>query len=91
MESIVLRAPLICIEVLSPEDTFRKMQERVDDYLEMGVEHVWCIDPVSRHAYVATSTGYEIPANGVFTVPGTPIRIELTHLFQLFDEELAGL
>ena len=34
---IVREAPLICIEVLSPENTWAKIRERLDDYLAMGV------------------------------------------------------
>lgn len=30
-ENIVTRAPLLCIEVLSPGDSLRELQERVDD------------------------------------------------------------
>jgi Uma2 family endonuclease len=47
---IIHKAPLICIEVLSPEDRIQPMQERIDDYAQMGVEHIWLIDPVGRHA-----------------------------------------
>jgi Uma2 family endonuclease len=32
MDPIVKTAPLICIEVLSPEDRLQRMQERIDDY-----------------------------------------------------------
>jgi Uma2 family endonuclease len=28
--------PFLCIEIVSPEDGFRRMGERVDDYLVMG-------------------------------------------------------
>src|SRR6266567_3517249 len=53
-DPIVATPPLICIEVLSPEDRMQRMQERIDDYARMGVEHIWLIDPNSRHAWVAT-------------------------------------
>src|SRR5205807_10137987 len=32
VEQILTKPPLVCIEILSPEDTLRRMQERVDDY-----------------------------------------------------------
>jgi Uma2 family endonuclease len=86
VDAIVHTAPLICIEVLSPRDTMSAMQERVDDYIRMGVEHIWLIDPVSRHAYVAITDGFQSPANGEFAVPGTPIRISLTDIFAELDE-----
>ena len=47
-EQIFTRAPYICIEILSPEDSFPRLQERLDDYLGMGVANVWVLDPASR-------------------------------------------
>ncbi|QHN03489.1 Uma2 family endonuclease [Granulicella sp. WH15] len=91
VEAIVLAAPLVCIEVLSPRDTMSSMQERVDDYTRMGVEHIWLIDPVSRHAYIATDTGFQRPSEGAFTVSGTPIRVLLDEVFGEFDEMMSQL
>ena len=51
-EAIITVPPLILIEILSKDDSLRSMQERVDDYLHFGVEHVWILDPASRRAYV---------------------------------------
>jgi Uma2 family endonuclease len=83
---IIHKAPLICIEVLSPEDRIQRMQERIDDYAEMGVEHIWLIDPISRHAWIATPDGSHTRVEAEFAVPGTPIRIVLAELFSEFDE-----
>ncbi len=85
-DNIVQTAPLICIEVLSPEDTIRRMQERIADYARMGVEHIWLIDPISRNAWIATPDGMHKPANAEFTVPGTPIRIPLAEVFAELDD-----
>ncbi len=62
------------------------IRERVDDYRRMGVEHVWVVDPVGRHAYVASERGFEQPESGEFTVPGTAIRIVLAEVFAELDE-----
>src|SRR5882757_4590119 len=86
VDAIVHTAPLVCIEVLSPRDTMSAMQERVDDYTRMGVEHIWLIDPISRHAYVATTEGFQQPSSGEFSVAGTPIRISLAEVFAELDE-----
>jgi Uma2 family endonuclease len=89
-DPVVLVAPLICVEVLSPDDTLRSLRERIEDYLAMGVEHVWLIDPVSREAWVATPTGYDPLPSGEFTVPGAPIRISLPDVFAELDEMQAA-
>jgi Uma2 family endonuclease len=57
-EAIFASPPYICVEILSPDDTFRRMQDRVDDYLGMGVENVWIIDPESQRAWWVTGEGH---------------------------------
>ena len=69
--------PLMVVEVLSKDDSLRRMRERVDDYLNFGVQHVWILDPAARRAYVCSQTGFQEPEAGVLTVPGTPIRLVL--------------
>jgi Uma2 family endonuclease len=88
-DPIVKTAPLVCIEVLSPEDRMQRMQERIDDYARMGVEHIWLIDPNSRHAWVATADGSHTRVADAFTVPGTPIRISLAEVFAELDDMLS--
>jgi len=85
-DPVVQVTPLICIEVLSPDDTLRSQRDRVDDYLAMGVKHIWLIDPVTREAWTASPTGYDALTSGEFTVPGTPIRISLPEVFAELDE-----
>lgn len=41
VEQVLTRAPLACIEILSPEDTLRRMQDRIDDYRKLGVTSIW--------------------------------------------------
>jgi len=82
----ILKTPaLLFIEILSPEDTLSKIRRRVDDYLRFGTEHVWVIDPESRKAYVCSATGFQEPEGGALTIPGTPIRVELSELFAELD------
>jgi Uma2 family endonuclease len=84
-DRILCKPALLFIEILSPEDTLRKMRERVDDYLNFGTEHVWIIDPGLRKAYICTKTGFQEPESGVLSVPGTPIRAVLSELFAELD------
>lgn len=81
-EQIITTPPLLLIEILSKDDTLRSMRERVDDYLDFGVQHVWILDPATRRAYVCTKNAFQEPAQGELSVPGTPIRILLTDLFE---------
>ncbi len=54
-EQIFRTPPFLCIEVLSPEDRLKRVEERIQDYLRMGVRYVWLLDPSLRIAYEATS------------------------------------
>ena len=41
-------APNLAVEVLSPGNTPREMERKLDDYFASGVELVWYVDPPSR-------------------------------------------
>jgi len=56
-EPVFTTPPFICIEILSPEDRWVRMQERIDDFLAFGVPYIWILDPQSRKAYACRSTG----------------------------------
>jgi len=53
-EQILTSPPFLCVEVLSPEDLFSQMQEKIDDYLRFGVRFVWVIDPYQHRAWICT-------------------------------------
>jgi Uma2 family endonuclease len=82
LEPIITTPPLILIEILSKDDSLRSMRQRVDDYLNFGVQHVWLLDPATRRAYVCKPTGFQEPESGVLTVLGTPIGLVLSELFK---------
>lgn len=84
-ERYVTRPPLIAIEILSPEDTLRGIQEKAGEYRTLGVERIWIIDPAPRIAYRATESGLEEVRSGDLVVPGTPIRVVLNELFAELD------
>ena len=56
-EQVFSTAPLIFIEVLSQDDRFSEMQDRIHDYLNFGVRYVWILDPARRKAWRCTSDG----------------------------------
>ena len=82
-EEIVRTPPLLCIEVLSPEDRMTEMQDKIDDYLRMGVEAIWVVDPVRRKAFAVKKDALT-PAIEL-TVPGTPIRVAVQDVFVELD------
>jgi Uma2 family endonuclease len=87
VKRIVREAPLICIEVLSPEDTWARIRERLDEYLAMGVEHVWCFEPESREARRYTASGFDKVTEAELVVEGTAIRVGIAEVFSVLDED----
>jgi Uma2 family endonuclease len=83
IEKRVTIAPLLLIEILSPEDTLRKMHVRVNDYAAMGVQHIWLLDPETRTAYRCTPAAIEIATE--LSIPGTPIHLPLPEIFSALD------
>ncbi|MBB5064711.1 Uma2 family endonuclease [Granulicella mallensis] len=86
LETIIRTPPLLCIEILSPEDRMSRTQEKVDDYIQMGVQAVWVIDPRRRRAYVADRSVTLQPAEDVLTLEGTEIRVPVAEIFSELDE-----
>jgi Uma2 family endonuclease len=48
--------PILCVEILSPEDTAVDTMEKVREYLGFGVKWVWVIDPVALSGQVHSRT-----------------------------------
>ena len=80
---VVLKAPLLCIEILSPEDRMMQMYEKVDDYLRMGVGCVWVIDPRRRCGFLSAE-GTLVPTE-TLRLPGTPVSIAVCDAFAELD------
>jgi Uma2 family endonuclease len=85
LERVFTRPPLICIEVLSKDDTLTSMQDRVDDYRAFGVPNIWILDPVKRRAYVCMLGDFREPEGDILEVPLSSIRIPLRDLFSDLD------
>jgi Uma2 family endonuclease len=82
-DPVIRQAPLLCIEILSPEDRFGRVEEKVVDYLKMGVSTVWVIDPVERRGYQCSGWPMQDwQESKILTVSGTPISIDLPALFE---------
>jgi len=85
-ERYVTSAPLIAIEILSPEDRLTAMQAKAEEYRNFGVENIWIIDPARRVAYRYAGNSLEQIQTGELIVPGTPIRVALNELFAELDD-----
>lgn len=82
---IILQAPLLCIEVLSPRDSIMRMRLRCEDYLRMGVPAVWIFDPEARTTYVLTANGIQQHSEGTLTLQGSAIALDVVAIFATLD------
>jgi Uma2 family endonuclease len=83
---IISTPPLLCIEILARDDRMSEIQERVDDYLGMGVPAVWVVDPRRRRAYTAVSIGSLQLTPEELTLPGTAVRVPVADVFAELNE-----
>ncbi|MFC6646727.1 Uma2 family endonuclease [Granulicella cerasi] len=84
---IIKQAPLLCIEILSPEDRWPRMEVKLRDYFEMGVPEVWVFDPESRSVIVVKRDGSRTEhREGALTLSGTPVQLSLAEVFAVLDE-----
>jgi Uma2 family endonuclease len=86
-EQIITRPPLVCIELLSPEDRMTRMHKKIADYLAFGVRYVWVLDPQTKQAFAYTkeenheiSDGFLRAENPAIELPS--IEIPLSVIFE---------
>ena len=48
VEQIITHPPIAVFEVLSPEDTVRRLMRKLNDYHAMGIPEIWVVDPETR-------------------------------------------
>ena len=63
-EEVFTTPPYLCIEVMSPDDTISGMQDRLDDYLQLGVPNIWVIDPEKHRGWRVTEQGWAAATDG---------------------------
>jgi Uma2 family endonuclease len=49
--------PYIAIEIVSPDDRYNDLTERLEDYRRWGVPHVWLVDPQRKRLWEYTEAG----------------------------------
>ena len=52
LEEVTTKPPLLCVEVMSPDDRWNRIRASVHDYEAMGVSCIWVVDPYERRAWI---------------------------------------
>ena len=84
-EDVRTTPPLIAIEILSPDDRINRVVVRLKDFLNMGIPHVWLLDPVEQVAFIYTHAGLKLVEEAIIAVPESPVFLDLTRLFSTLD------
>ncbi len=74
-------APFLVVEIFSPEDRMVRVQQKVQEYLEMGTEYVWLVDPDERQAIVYSQQTPAGRFEEMLQTHNPDIQIQLSSLF----------
>jgi Uma2 family endonuclease len=81
-EDVITHPPFLCVEILSKDDTLSSVTDRLDDFLRMGVENVWLIDPQTRRGYRYANDGLFLATDGVMRTSNPAIAVSLSAIFE---------
>jgi Uma2 family endonuclease len=76
-------APFLVIEILSPEERMVRMQPKIQEYLSIGVEWIWLVDPEERKAICYSQQNPAGSLCDVLRTVNPEIEIPLASLFEV--------
>jgi Uma2 family endonuclease len=88
-EEVLTLPPILCIEILSPQDRLSRAEKVLADYFAMGVPTIWLVDPIRRSAFTYDASGLHPADPTNLRVHGTDILIDLTEPFDELDRKAA--
>ena len=83
-EDYLSEPPLLVVEVLSPANRRRRVQEKAELYLVNGVAHVWICDPKRREAFAARLSGNTVvqePFETISISEPVPFTVDAAEFF----------
>lgn len=78
---VVTTPPVLCIEVLSPEDRMSRVNVRIKEFLDFGVPVVWLIDPEARRVWIYRPNAPIVEASGSVKLEGTSVEVPFSEIF----------
>jgi Uma2 family endonuclease len=81
---VVEEAPVLTVEILSDGDTYAETQRKSEEYLAMGAQAAWIINPMNRTARQWNGTVWVEAAR--LEVAGTQIYVELSYMWDKLDQ-----
>ncbi len=71
-ENVPSHPPLVVIEIISPDDRYSEVLEKLAEYRQWGVSHIWVVDP-DRRTLATYEAGALLPASSL-ALPGYPLE-----------------
>jgi Uma2 family endonuclease len=84
IEQIVTHPPIAVFEVLSPEDTIRRMNQKLEDYRLMGIPQIWVINPEDS-SYSRYEDGQRHRRKS-FSEPSHGIAFDMDRIKEVFEQ-----
>ena len=84
-EKVRVTAPLLAIEILSPQGRMHPVITRLKDFASMGVENIWLLDPIDRVAYTFAHDALHLVEGSLLTIQNSPIFLDLAEVFSALD------
>jgi len=81
--NIPTKAPFLVVEILSPEDRMVRMLPKIQEYLSIGVEYVWLVDPQDKAALTFSQKDPKGSVCEVLRTENPSIEIPLQAAFDL--------
>ncbi len=81
-DRIPAQPPFLAIEILSPEDRIVRMHPKIQEYLSIGVEWVWLVDPYERRAICFSKENPGGSLSDVLRTRNPDIELPLETVFQ---------
>jgi Uma2 family endonuclease len=90
VRGVIVDAPFLIVEILSPDDRLSATVSRYRDYEAFGVRHIVQLDPIERTTFVFEAGALAPKETASFEVPGRgQLSFNVRELFARLDEEIA--
>src|SRR5437016_10610066 len=78
---VIAAVPYIVVEVISLKDRRDDLDDKIHEYLDLGVPNVWEINPRSCQAFIHTRGWRHTVQGGILRTHGGEIEIPLSEIF----------
>ena len=83
---VTTKAPLLCVEIMSPDDRWSRLTASISDYQEFGVPCVWVINPYQGRAWIFNLDEPPVEVtDGVLRAPVLNVNVALSDVLPLAE------